>query len=424
MPYRSAYAPKIADLLLQQGEDRARMAADSGRVWGGAVQNIGQQVAGVLGDVARNKAEAPQRALQAEREQLGLETARLGLDAARRRETDAQGDAERSAALRQRAEQVESVKNWLADIASSKDPAAVYAAGRDAHLKDGTFIPEDAPDFFPGMGWVKSKMARLLPEAERYKQLFPEVKAPIQRDPTKDLVNPDTFEVVNPGRPEPKASPNPTEASLAAAAAAGDTKAARALQLLRQQRPEPQGSRTPIWVMQDGKFVDLAGVAPPGSQPASSREQGRAVTSGDAGRIADLDTSLNDLDTLEKQLGTTGAASKVGAMLPNAVTEYTGWGLDAKSRQGTIDRVKQVIGKALEGGVLRKEDEYKYSKILPQIGDPPPVAKAKLAGLRAALKQRRQVTLDNLQDAGYEVSKFNQRAPADTPKPADPLGIR
>jgi hypothetical protein len=146
-----------------------------------------------------------------------------------------------------------------------------------------------------------------------------------------------------------------------------------------------------------------------GKTPASSREQGRPVTSGDAGRVTELDTSLDDLKVLRQTLGTTGAGSKVGAMLPNVVTEYTGWGADSKSRQGTIDRVKQVIGKALEGGVLRKEDEVKYEKILPTIGDAPDVAKAKLDGLEKALVQRRQRTLESLADAGYETSRFEER---------------
>lgn len=145
-------------------------------------------------------------------------------------------------------------------------------------------------------------------------------------------------------------------------------------------------------------------------------QQPRRVTSGDANRIAELDTSINDLNVLEKELGTTGAASKVGAMLPNVVTEFTGLGADAKARQGVIDRVKQVIGKALEGGVLRREDEYKYVKILPTIGDPPSVAKAKLNGLRAAIEQRRGTTIDALEDAEYNVDKFRTR----TPPPAGP----
>ena len=84
-------------------------------------------------------------------------------------------------------------------------------------------------------------------------------------------------------------------------------------------------------------------------------------------------------------------------------------GADAKGRQAVIDRVKQVIGKALEGGVLRKEDEYKYTKILPTIQDTPQVAKVKLDGLRDALTLRRERLLEGLDDAGYNVSEFYAR---------------
>lgn len=176
-----------------------------------------------------------------------------------------------------------------------------------------------------------------------------------------------------------------------------------------------------FWVIRNGQPMRITEAEyQPGDLPASNREQGRPVTSGDAGRMTDLDTSLSDLNTLETELGTTGAASKIGAMLPNAVTEFTGWGSDAKQRQAVIDRVKQVIGKALEGGVLRKEDEYKYVKILPTIGDPPEVAAKKLQGLRAAIEQRRQITLDNLGDAGFDTSKFGSQP---TGEGADPLGL-
>lgn len=206
---------------------------------------------------------------------------------------------------------------------------------------------------------------------------------------------------------------NPTEASLAMLAARGDKGAQQALDKLRALRA-PQGSttpRSPIWVVgQDGQFQDLAGVAPPGSKPANTREQGRPVVSGDANRIADLDTSLNDLDVLANTVtGSTGTSAKIGAMLPNWVTELTGRGVSAKQKQAAIDRVKQVIGKALEGGVLRKEDELKYEKILPTIYDPPEVVRTKLLGLQEALTLRRQTTLDALADAGYDVSKYQQR---------------
>lgn len=139
---------------------------------------------------------------------------------------------------------------------------------------------------------------------------------------------------------------------------------------------------------------------------------GRGVTSGDANRIADYDTSLDDLGEVREVLtgpGSTGAVSAAGAWVPNVVTEMTGWGAGAKQRQAVIDRVKQVIGKALEGGVLRKEDEYKYEKILPTISDAPALVASKLHGLEAAIRQRRSTLIDSLGDAGYNVSAYQRR---------------
>ncbi len=146
--------------------------------------------------------------------------------------------------------------------------------------------------------------------------------------------------------------------------------------------------------------------------------ENRPVVSGDAGKIADLDTSLNDLGVLKSQIsgpGVTGTRAAIGASLPNVVTDIFGWGTDAKQKQATIDRVKQVIGKALEGGVLRKEDEYKYEKILPTIRDPQAVVQSKLEGLEAAIRQRRSTMLDALEDAGYNVDRYRARRPAPPP---------
>lgn len=163
----------------------------------------------------------------------------------------------------------------------------------------------------------------------------------------------------------------------------------------------------------DGKPVYVPRRQAVGKQPvAGSRGGTRPVTSGDANRLSELQTSLDDVVVLTEALkgaGTTGTISQIGAMMPNWVTEMTGWGQDAKSKQAVIDRVKQVIGRALEGGVLRKEDEEKYKKILPTIGDPVSVVQTKLQGLEAAIEQRYQRQLEALEDAGYDTSGFRAR---------------
>lgn len=173
----------------------------------------------------------------------------------------------------------------------------------------------------------------------------------------------------------------------------------------------------------DGQSVLVPRSQAVGKRPANSREQGRAVTAGDASDLADFDTSRDELAAVRAALSgkdSTGIIARVGATLPY-VTQITGWGADAKKRQAVIDRVKQVIGKTLEGGVLRKEDEAKYEKILPTIGDEASVANEKLKGLEDAIAKRKVRRLDALSDAGYDVTKFNARtaaAPSAAPPPA------
>src|SRR5262245_25803727 len=124
----------------------------------------------------------------------------------------------------------------------------------------------------------------------------------------------------------------------------------------------------------------VAHVAP---TPGADSGGGRPVTSGDAGRIAKWNTGREELAGLAETItetGATGLRAKVGAGVWNWVTEVTGWGTDAKKKQAMINLVKQLIGKTLEDGVLRKEDEIKYEKILPTIGDPNEVVISKLQG--------------------------------------------
>jgi hypothetical protein len=140
----------------------------------------------------------------------------------------------------------------------------------------------------------------------------------------------------------------------------------------------------------------------------------KPLTQGEVKAVTEIDSGLSDAQKLREDLakaGSTGAGSALGAAVPNFVTEFTGIGADSKKQQAVINRVKQVIGKALEGGVLRKEDEVKYKQILPTIGDAPEVAKAKIDGLIEMLDEKRSITLENLEATGREVSKLKARTP-------------
>jgi hypothetical protein len=59
----------------------------------------------------------------------------------------------------------------------------------------------------------------------------------------------------------------------------------------------------------------------------------------------------------------------------------------AKKLQADVDRVRQTVGKTLEGGVLRKEDEDKYKKILATLADTPSTATYKINALIGSIQR-------------------------------------
>jgi len=153
---------------------------------------------------------------------------------------------------------------------------------------------------------------------------------------------------------------------------------------------------------------------------------GRPMLAGDARSIGDLDQSIALLDELEGKVGGVGVASRLGAtIVPDFVTEATGIGGDAKRQEAMIRTARQIIGKAMEGGVLRKEDEAKYEAILPKIGDAPDVAQGKIEGLRKLLRDKREAQLESLgsagfHTAGYQTPPMMSRAPS---APGVPAGV-
>lgn len=431
---------RLSDLYLRQGENEAeaerRRGEISAQLWGNVGQIVGQTGAAIAQAPQQAKERASKEAAAAQDAKLrGMQISEAEREINDRENFDlAMGAGSRARtleALKSRPELYEkaqghftridtSMKQLLGDTAAGiadfgYTPDAAIAAmddlieqGFDERRLDG--LRQQIQQNPESVKQIVMSLLSQSPDPRHQAMAKPQPLVELNKDTS--LYDPNKGAVVaeGPKSPAPQ-GPNPTEASIAMQAAGGDPM--KALKLL-QAKPAPQGARQPIWVVDaEGNFRDLAGVAPPGSKPANTREQGRPVTSGDANRVADLDTSLNDLSelaaTLQETKDATGVMAQAGAALWNPITNLIGWGTDAKKRQGVIDRVKQVIGKALEGGVLRKEDEIKYAKILPTIGDAPEVAASKLNGLRDALVQRRQVTLDALNDAGYDTSRFNAR---------------
>lgn len=115
-----------------------------------------------------------------------------------------------------------------------------------------------------------------------------------------------------------------------------------------------------------------------------------------AGVVTDLQNGIANIEQLSEEYASSGANNPVTGWLRSKNPFDT----EAKSIQADTARVKQVIGKALEGGVLRKEDEVKYAKILPTINDTDEVAQRKIAAITSDLRRKLALYQSNLGGGG------------------------
>jgi hypothetical protein len=92
-------------------------------------------------------------------------------------------------------------------------------------------------------------------------------------------------------------------------------------------------------------------------------------------------------------------------------------GSDAQKLEADIMRVRQIVGKALEGGVLRKEDELKYREILASLMDDPKTARYKIAQMKSELGRQINLFEDEQKRGGRRVPDRPKTEPTtDTPK--------
>ena len=105
-----------------------------------------------------------------------------------------------------------------------------------------------------------------------------------------------------------------------------------------------------------------------------------------AGNISDFNHHLTNLTTFP------GATSGSGSVDPimGRIRSMNPYDVDQQTLQAMIDKTRQIVGKALEGGVLRKEDEEKYKRysLQPQIQKA--TALNKIAMIQAQLNQKMQ----------------------------------
>jgi hypothetical protein len=151
-------------------------------------------------------------------------------------------------------------------------------------------------------------------------------------------------------------------------------------------------------------------IAPEIAQRGGGAVFGKPLSEGAINKLSDSRSAVTALRDLREVLKANeqyiGPLSGLQALNPYS---------EARKAQANIDMVRQRVGKALEGGVLRKEDEEKYKRILATLTDVPSTAIYKVDQLIETLTRDIDTFTEEQRKAGRRVG---QPDPA-KPKPSD-----
>ena len=121
----------------------------------------------------------------------------------------------------------------------------------------------------------------------------------------------------------------------------------------------------------------------PGAPPILSPDQNVQITDINAAR-----KQLRDLVAGAKESGFGTGNPLVEKARTSKLNPLQYFDPKAQKFKQLTAATKQIIGKGLEGGVLRAEDELKYAAIIPQPGDTTDILESKAAQLDNLLKQK------------------------------------
>jgi hypothetical protein len=155
-------------------------------------------------------------------------------------------------------------------------------------------------------------------------------------------------------------------------------------------------------------ILNFAKVAQEFEAAAAKGKDVKGLNSTASGVVADTTTGLKSLKNLSQKL----SESNVNNPIIGQIRGKNPLDTNAQKLQADIQTTKQIVGKALEGGVLRKEDEVKYAKILPTLGDTEATAQYKINALINLISSRLEEYKSSLAggSGGIDITDFNQGA--------------
>ena len=136
---------------------------------------------------------------------------------------------------------------------------------------------------------------------------------------------------------------------------------------------------------------------------AQGSKWGRSLPPNQSVMLSDATYFPGLLNSLEKSISENKKYFDPLKWIYYSTNPYEIW---AQSIEDDLKRSMQLIGKFMEGGVLRKEDEIKYAKMLPKLTDKYEVAQNKIQGIRKMLADKYNGYIRDFANSGYDVSKF------------------
>lgn len=127
----------------------------------------------------------------------------------------------------------------------------------------------------------------------------------------------------------------------------------------------------------------------PGEVTVRNLSEGRLLP----GELSNIERALKENADLFGPVG-----GRLGAINP--------YDMRSQNINSQVKATAQMIGKYMEGGVLRAEDIPKYAAMLPGLSDTPETAQNKINNVRALLTRKYNTDLESLQQGGYDVSGF------------------
>lgn len=123
------------------------------------------------------------------------------------------------------------------------------------------------------------------------------------------------------------------------------------------------------------------------------------LPAGEVAELSDIDSSVRAVSGLEDMIN---QYEQLMGPVGGRVRAANPWDTRAQVFNSQMRAIAQQVGRAMEGGVLRKEDEAKYRAILPQLSDTPDVARGKIDNVRSMLENQRQTRAIGFTGAGYD----------------------